>query len=68
MQMTLFQIHLVPTQRDQLRDAQAMPERHQDKCPVSVPMSSNATGSGHQCIYFVLGEVLTGTNCFVPLP
>jgi hypothetical protein len=59
MQLTLLQIHLIPTQRDQLGDSQAVPVCRQNECAISVPMSPYTIRSGHKRVYFILRQVFT---------
>ena len=62
MQMSLLEVYLIPTQRDQLGYPQTVPVGQQDECLVTMPVPSRTTGSSHQSINFVARQVSDQIN------
>jgi len=66
-QVSRLEIHLIPTQRDELRRAKAMPEGEQNHGAIPMAMSSNASRCLHYGFDFVGSQELAAANTRVGL-
>jgi hypothetical protein len=58
-QEALLEVHLIPSEGDQLADPEAMAVRHEDARGIAVAVAAEAPGGGYERRHFGRGQVLS---------